>query len=149
MLCESSKVSGSTIIIFRGCAGCAQIQSELREWGVKEELFPTWQPDGYTALEPFITHDDEKDVVSVDFVGSDKFYTVGVTYYHSTVPSLGTFEKDDDSVEEYLSNGKLFYIFSNIDTVTATWYHNQYMIMIGGNLTKTDLTMIIDSIGGN
>ena len=126
-----------------------QIQSELREWGVKEELFPTWQPDGYTALEPFITHDDEKDVVSVDFVGSDKFYTVGVTYYHSTVPSLGTFEKDDDSVEEYLSNGKLFYIFSNIDTVTATWYHNQYMIMIGGNLTKTDLTMIIDSIGGN
>ena len=94
-------------------------------------------------------HDDEKDVVSVDFVGSDKFYTVGVTYYHSTVPSLGTFEKDDDSVEEYLSNGKLFYIFSNIDTVTATWYHNQYMIMIGGNLTKTDLTMIIDSIGGN
>ena len=126
-----------------------QVQSELREWGVKEELFPTWQPDGFTALEPFITHDNKKDIVSVDFVGPEEFYSVSVTHFHSPTAYPGTFEKDDGAVEEYLSNGKLFYIFSNIDTVTATWFHDQYMIMIGGNLTRTDLTMIINSIGRN
>ena len=126
-----------------------QIQSVLCEWGAEEDLFPTWQPDGFAASEPYITHDSRSNTISVDFVGPEAFYMVCVTYYRSPPVSLGTFEKDDGPVEEYLSNGRRFYIFSNMDTVTAAWYHDQYMIMIGGNLTRSDLTMVIDSIGGN
>lgn len=42
----------------------------------------------------------------------------------------------------------MFYIFSNVDTVTATWANGLTVIQLSGNTAEDDLKKIIDSIGG-
>ena len=51
-------------------------------------------------------------------------------------------------MEVYESNGRSFYIMSNIDTLTATWSDGTLVVTIGGQLTRDEIKGIIDSIGG-
>lgn len=124
------------------------VRSTLAGWGA-EDLFPTWSPEGFEASEPSITSDSRSDTLSVDFNGQNKFYFVSATRYRSSTGSPNIFEKDASPIDEYVSNGKLFYIFSNIDTLTATWFDNGFMLMIGGDLMLDEMKTIIDSIGGS
>ena len=56
-----------------------------------------------------------------------------------------TFEIEGDSVIEYSSHGKEFFIFSNYDTTTATWNDGSSTLQrIWGELTKEELKTIID-----
>ena len=125
-----------------------QVQSELREWGVEEELFPTWQPDGFVAQAPQITNNGNNDTLSVGFLSGDRSYSVRIIYFRVPGETPGTFEKDDSPVEEYVHNGNRFYIFSNIDTLTATCFDGEFMVSISGALTMAEAKAIIDSIGG-
>lgn len=50
-------------------------------------------------------------------------------------------------MEQYLSNQKTFYIFSNIDTITATWSDGLLVEQITGNVSIEEIKAIIDSIG--
>lgn len=125
-----------------------QVQSELREWGVEEELFPTWQPDGFVAQAPQITNNGNNDTLSVGFLSDDRSYSVRIICFRVPGETPGTFEKDDSPVEEYVHNGNRFYIFSNIDTLTATCFDGEFMVSISGALTMAEAKAIIDSIGG-
>lgn len=125
-----------------------EVERTLHEWGVDEDLFPTWQPEGFVAQEPQIESLNSSETISVTFEGNDRLYSVWISRYYVPVESTGDFEKDAGFVEEYVHNGDLFYIFSNIDTVTATCYSGQFMTMIGGTLTIDEVKAIIDSIGG-
>lgn len=74
---------------------------------------------------------------------------MSIEQYEETADiDLQTFEMNADSVEEYLSKGKHFYIFSNADKYTATYVEQSKLQVIWGNLTAENLKMIIDSIGG-
>ena len=58
------------------------------------------------------------------------------------------FEKDESPVMEYIANGKLFYIMSNLETKTAAWSDGNLCITINGHLEEDELKTIVDSIGG-
>ena len=127
------------------------VRSTLAGWGA-EDLFPTWSPEGFEASEPQIMSGSRSESVSVTYSSDNDeiFYFVELIRYSSaSLGSLGTFEKDALAVEEYVSNEKLFYIFSNLDTITATWSDGEFMVIIGGNLMVDDIKAIIDSIGAN
>ena len=71
-----------------------------------------------------------------------------IIHFRGPSELTGTFEKDGSPVEEYVHNDNRFYIFSNIDTVTATCDTGEFMITIAGTLTIDEVKDIIDSIGG-
>ena len=123
------------------------VRSTLAGWGA-EDLFPTWSPEGFEAVEPQIVSDTSGSTLSVGFDHSGEFYSVEITHFYDSADLPRIFEKDSRLVEEYTSNGRLFYIFPNIDTLTATWFKDDFMIMISGNLTSDEITDIVDSIGG-
>ena len=60
--------------------------------------------------------------------------------------STGTFEKDATPVEEYVHNDQVFYILSNLDSLTATAYDGEFMTIVWGTLTREEIKAIIDSI---
>lgn len=144
---SSSTVSGTA----QSSAYYQAIASALTECGITEELAPTWYPDGFESEEPSISSNGTGDMVYCPFFNeTDLFFDIIVFRYNS--PSYlenASFEKDGNLVEEYTSNGRTFYILSNIDSITATWSDASSLIMaISGNLSKDEIISIIDSLGG-
>lgn len=127
------------------------LQAALEKCGITEDLVPTWYPEGFEASEPTVSSNDFGDKISCLFSDtSGKSFTIAVKCYKSVSNmETRTFEKDDMSVQQYVSGQKSFYIFSNVDTVTATWAEEALMITISGNLLPSEIKTIIDSIGGN
>ncbi len=126
----------------------AQVESVLSEWGANEALFPTRHPEGFIAQEPRMTSNGNSAALNMRFRGGDRTYSVRIIHFRGPSELTGTFEKDGSPVEEYVHNDNRFYIFSNIDTVTATCYTGEFMITIAGTLTIDEVKDIIDSIGG-
>ena len=88
--------------------------------------------------------------VWVTFLHEDgRSFMVSVDYYNAPEEIENRiFEKDDTPVEEYLSNGKNFYLLSNLQTDTATWSQGNLVWSIQGKLSQDEIKNIIDSIGG-
>ena len=111
-----------------------------------DDLFPTWHPDGFTSGNLEITELHNSVSAHVTYFGEDRTYSVVIDHFTQPQSNTGTFEKDDTPVEEYDHNGQIFYILSNLDTLTATTYDGEYMTMISGILTREEIKAIIDSI---
>ena len=124
-----------------------QLRSSLQAWGLADR-FPTWHPDGFVPGELEITELNSSVSAHVTFFGEDRTYSVVIQHFIQYTDNTGTFEKDDTPVEEYVHNGQTFYILSNIDTLTATTYDGEFMVMISGVLTREETKAIIDSIDG-
>ena len=122
-----------------------QLQSSLPEAGM-EAWFPTQCPDGFTPGPLEVLHLRNRVCANVTFYGTDRSYSVWVEHFTQPTANTGTFEKDDTPVEEYPHNGQVFYILSNIDTLTATAYNGEFMVMIAGMLSREEIKDIIDSI---
>lgn len=111
-----------------------------------DDLFPTWHPDGFTSGNLEITELHNSVSAHVTYFGEDRTYSVVIDHFTQPQSNTGTFEKDDTPVEEYKHNGQIFYILSNLDTLTATTYDGEYMTMISGILTREEIKAVIDSI---
>lgn len=137
----------------------SEIQSEnyqmfldtLVENSVPKDYAPTWLPSGFVASEPTVENSDSSISVKISFVNTDKgSFSISINRYTSQLnPKNRTFEKDNISVESYLSHGKTFYIFSNVDSIMATWSEDSLLETIWGDLSKKDIKAMIDSIGGS
>ena len=55
-------------------------------------------------------------------------------------------EQSEGLVEEYEVSGIIYYIFTDIDLMKASWINGSYECSIFGNVTIEDLKMMIDSI---
>lgn len=130
--------------------GYAQLQAALDDCGITEKLAPTWCPEGFEVSGLKVTTNDLGDKIYCAFDGvDDRTFNIQVRRYKS-IDNIESrvFEKDNASVEQYISGKKIFYILSNIDTVTATWAEETLIETISGNLSVVELKNIIDSIGG-
>lgn len=140
--------------------GQSEIQSEnyqsflnaLVENKIATKLAPTWLPSGFVASEPEIKNNDGSISILISFsnVEGDTF-SIDIDRYISQPDNFENkfFEKDDVSVEPYLSHDKTFYIFSNTDSIMATWSEDFLLEIIWGDLSENDIKAIIDSIGGS
>lgn len=129
----------------------AAFQEALEGQELPKELAPTWFPDGFTAGDPEVWDDDVSKTVELAFVNPEgKGFFVSVDYYKEA-GSIGTlpFEKDATDVEPYTSNGRTFYIMSNVNTNTAAWSDENLVTTIRGKLSVEEIKTIIDSIGGS
>lgn len=128
-----------------------KIQTELTAMGVYQDLAPTWWPEGFEMYD--ITHvpvEGEFDSLACSYENKEtnKSFGYSLDVYYNPFWLTTPFEKDDTPIEIYESNGRSFYIMSNIDTLTATWSDGTIVVTIGGQLTRDEIKGIIDSIGG-
>ena len=126
------------------------LREALASVGIDEDLAPTWFPEGFTAEEPEIA--DSTLSERVYFVlnnESGHFVNITITRYLS-VEYLATekFEKNADNAETYFNGIQMFYLFSNNDTITATWADGLLMEQISGDVSEDEVKLMIDSIGG-
>lgn len=127
------------------------LQNASQELGIPGSVAPTWHPKNFIAKTPTKNSvEDYIDATTCEYVNisEDRSYFIEISYYyHSDDVEATTFEKDDSEVVTYPSSRGTFYIFSNIDVLTATWSDGHLSIMIVGNLQLEEIEKIIDSIG--
>lgn len=126
------------------------LQAALKECGITENLVPTWYPEDFEASDPTVSTNDFANKISCLFSDkTGKSFGITIKCYKSISDmELRTFEKDDIPVEQYVGGQKSFYIFSNVNTTTATYAEGALMITISGNLSPDEIKTMIDSIGG-
>ena len=139
----SSQPEQKDIVALQEAADTCQIPSNL---------IPTWYPDGFEPSEPQIDRIEnymDSILCLYNNVESDRSYSITISQYYDTdfLESLA-FEKDNKKVRQYNSNGKIFYIMSNLDALTVTWSDGIFVETISGQLNNHEIELLIDSIGG-
>lgn len=127
------------------------LQEASEERGFPKSLIPTWCPEGFEPSEPIDDSvEDYVDSVYCEYVNAEAnktYYAMVSRYYDSEAIAATVYEKDDTEVEVYESNGRTFYIMSNLNSMTATWSDGRISIDIIGQLDVNQIEHIIDSIG--
>lgn len=128
------------------------LQKAAETCHLPSNLIPTWYPDGFEPSEPQIDRIEnymDSILCLYNNVESDRSYSITISQYYDTdfLESLA-FEKDNKKVRQYNSNGKIFYIMSNLDALTATWSDGIFVETISGQLNNHEIELLIDSIGG-
>ncbi len=110
---------------------------------------PAWYPpDTVLAKDIDIIEESDNLTVSCEFKYGNKVFFIVVQQYYDVdrIPGY-TFEKDALNVEKYSSNGRLFYIISNLSESYATYSNEKTILVINGKISSEVLKQIIDSIG--
>lgn len=125
------------------------LKRALVENGLNAEYAPSWYPDGFDISEIKVNNSTAFDKVGCQFSNVDDSFDIQFFHYkNGNSADLYAFEKDCESTEEYISNGRRFYLISNAGQQTATWAEGNVEIKISGNLSNDILKEIIDSMGG-
>lgn len=128
----------------------ATLSQALESQGLPKELTPTWFPDGFRAGVPQFWHSALVETVEVLFCHDDgRSFSFSVNRYQNPEDVWSaSYEKDVTPMELYASNGRVFYIMSNLNTIWASWNDGNLVIDIGGAISVDEVKQIIDSIGG-
>lgn len=117
---------------------------------IPQDFVPTWVPDGFEGAEPQVdTVENYMTSIICAYSNQEKTYSVDIEHYYNKadIETL-VIEKDDTNVCSYESNGKTFYIMSDMEYLTATWTDGTFVETISGQLSMDEIKTIIDSIGG-
>lgn len=117
---------------------------------ISGEYMPTKCPNGFSLMELNATQSEEKTSVLASFSNeSNECFYIRIDQYSQREDiNYQTFEIEADSITEYTSRGKTFFIFSNSDIITAVWADGSSTLQrIWGELTIEELKTILDSIG--
>jgi len=125
------------------------IQDALDQCGVTAVPAPSWFPKGTElASDIEIFQDTGNAGITCSFTCGDAVFNLVIRQYHTEehVQRL-LYEKDAKIVEKYSSNGRLFYLMSNLPDNRAVFSDDQSAITLSGTLSLKDMKQIIDSIG--
>lgn len=116
---------------------------------IPQDFVPTWVPDGFEGAEPQVdTVENYMTSIICVYSNQEKTYSVDIEHYYNKadIETL-VIEKDNTNVCSYESNGKTFYIMSDMEYLTATWTDGVFVETISGQLSMDEIKQIIDSIG--
>lgn len=125
------------------------IQEVLDAQGVFGAFSPAWFPEGYEIVQVKTSEDMlgiSIQILLLNNVGHS--FSICIDQYNdSGYIDPQVFEMEADSVEEYKSNGKTFYIFSNAESSVMVWSDGISLYRIWGELTTAEIKSIVDSVG--
>lgn len=124
------------------------VQGAFDEYGVTVPA-PAWYPEGTMLAEDIdVVKAERYTLLICNFLYNDKSFFIQVQqYFQPDRVDSYTLEKDVSDAEEYPSNGRSFYITSNLSAGCAVYSNDQTIITINGDLSLEALKHIIDSIG--
>lgn len=124
------------------------LRTAFRDSGMDESMIPGWYPERYELVDIKTVSLKNVKLVTLNFEDEADSFTISCADYKSSAAiDFQIFEKDADSVEEYISGNRLFYLMTNLDHISGAWADGSTMISISGNLTGQELKTIIDNIG--
>lgn len=124
------------------------IQAVFDDYGVTVPA-PAWYPKGTEFAKDIEAKEASgATVITCGFTQSDQTFFIEIQQYYKNdnVPAQ-TFEKDVSKIEEYYSNGRLFFLMSNLSGSSAVFSDAKTLVTIEGNLSLDTMKQIIDSIG--
>ena len=109
---------------------------------------PTWAPEGAEEVgQPRTSVRSDKTRIVGKYLIEDREFTVRIMIYNA-IPEeyLGSYQKNDATVEEYESGGIVHYITENVDNISCMWTNGCIEGHIQGSLSIEELKNMIDSI---
>lgn len=122
------------------------LEITLNEYGITDQVIPTWIPDGYECKE--ITVDETPQYISFMGKYGSKPGELSVTinsYSDNSNLDLPTYEVDEGA-EIYMVNGIEHYIMVNSDYTRVSWIQGTNECSILCALSRTDTEKMINSI---
>lgn len=109
------------------------------------ELLPKYIPEGYNEV---MTLCDERDGLIVFHCQLEKEADSILLQYRviDDPQSVGEYQKNDTSIEEYQTNKDTFYIVKNLDVFSVTWSDGSIECSIQNVPSHTELIKMINSI---
>lgn len=125
-----------------------EMQKMLAELGMPVELAPTWLPEGYTLFRVEQINTDVGSGIYAAYENNNSRIYIEITEYY-TPPAIDNLEiqMDNATPEAYKSNGKLFYLFTNMKMWRGAWSGENYVISLSGFPSRETIKNVIDSIG--
>ncbi len=120
------------------------IPSVLASLGITEPLYPSWLPEDFVRVNTKYT---EKPLLLYEnYQGYERELSITI----SPITDFGTmvYQKENDTPEEYIVNNITHYLIVNTNELYAVWHTDNYYILISisGNITRSEIKRIIDSI---
>ena len=121
-----------------------QLRGILEDYGIKEDIVPSWLPDGYKHKDIIIKNSPK--VRSIQAVYENNNVELIISIRQTIGVPAHQVEKNEDLLEIYTANDIEYYIFSNTDSLQAAWSIGEFECQIIGAITVDEMKAMIDSI---
>lgn len=140
----ASSISGSTNA--DGKIQYDSLSDALEDNGVSANTIPSWWPAGFSLSQLSVSQMQNTTIIYCLYEKEDESYTFSVRMLTAQENDPTIYEKDGNTVIQYKKGGVIHYIISNINTAQAIWTDDSTIYTISGQLTKTEIEKMIDSI---
>ena len=128
---------------FSGLQEEKELHEKLAEYNITDAKIPQKILQNYNCTEVEVVESPKKIIFLANYQMDDKELTIIVNYLKD-ITSL-TYEKNKE-VEIYSKNDIRYYIMNNYEQLQAIWLYENCEYIIKGDISKTELKKIIDSI---
>jgi hypothetical protein len=122
----------------------ASLEEALKKGKVDTKLVPTWFPEGFEITKIVIEDTPLQKKYNAFYNNGDA--SVRVTIYHHLLSDPKYIEQSEGFLETYEISDISYYLFSNHNQVQAVWINGPFECHIFGNITLSELRIMIDSI---
>ena len=120
------------------------LQVALEQGNVPVSLVPTWIPDGYEITDVTVERSPQKKTYKAKYKNGEQTLIITVQDHLNKNPVF--VEQSEGLAEEYEVLGIIYYLFTDVNVMKATWINGSYECSIVGDVTIDDLKIMIDSI---
>ena len=124
----------------------ASLSDALEDNGVSANTIPSWWPAGFSLSQLSVSQMQNTTIIYSLYENEDESFTFSVRMLAAQENDPAIYEKDGNAVIQYKKGGVIHYIISNINTVQAIWTDDLAIYTMSGQLTKTEIEKMIDSI---
>lgn len=124
----------------------SSLQEVLDYYDIHEPIAPTWIPARFTFNRIYVNE-------AAGYIDFSAFYTdedntlILSAFWHKGIPSNSIeWQKDADAPKVYEAGGITHYLMTNLGKSSAVWLSGTCECSISGDVSETELTIMIDSI---
>lgn len=119
------------------------------DFPVPWEILPALRPERFVFKELSQRYANTANCINLTYEDSDdRLYLTVLSFTSLSDMETALFEKDKANVQTWSNNGITFYIYTNLEYQTVAWVKGNYVGSIHGHITDTELTNMLNSIGG-
>lgn len=122
----------------------SSLQEALEQGNVPTRLVPTYIPDGFSLTDIKVEQTPVKKRYTAKYTSGDQTLRITIQDHLDGKPVY--VEQSEGLVEEYEVSGVIYYIFTDVNLMKASWITGSYECSIFGDVTIEELKTMIDSI---
>lgn len=116
----------------------------LKEYGVTEDVLPTWLPEGYRYVGIELSDIPTRKMFDITYANDDNEIIMTIALMSDA--TMRTFEKDEQNVTIYSRNDVQYYIVKNHEQINVIWSVGNCECSIIGYMSAEEAENMINSI---